>query len=154
MPLPSSGAPEPLVLANEGTLVVAYMAGKPSTGRPDGSGLPSAAEAATIVVFRNCYASHFGPPNDEVFAAHPLADRGLRPYGAFEVENSSWLAGLERRNRAHPRHDPRGFEQMRHLVWTFHDSVLECGALSYAVQAAAERPGDLMPRMHELLRSG
>jgi hypothetical protein len=152
VPLPSSGAPDPLVLANEGTLVVTYITGKPPTGQADGSGLPLA-EAAVIVVFRQCYASHFGPPNDETFATHLVADRGLRPYGAFEVESSSWLRGLEMRNRGHPRHDPQLFQQLRHWVWTFHDSVLECGALSYAVLEAPGRPDDLLPRMHALLRS-
>jgi hypothetical protein len=152
VPLPSSGTPEPLVLADEGTLVVTYITATPSTGQADGSDLP-ADEAAAIVVFRQCYASHFGPPNEEAFASHPLADRGLRPYGAFEVESSSWLRGLEMRYRGHPLRDPRLFQQLRHLVWTFRDTVLECAALSYAALEAQGRPDDLLPRMHVLLRS-
>jgi hypothetical protein len=153
VPLPSSGAPGPLVLADESTLVITYITATTSTGQADGSSLPSGDEAASIVVFRPCYASHFGPPNDEAFTSHPLADRGLRPYGAFEVESSSWLRGLETRNRGHPRHDPRMFQQLRHWVWTFHDSVLECAALSYAAVEAQGRPDDLLSRMHEMLRS-
>jgi hypothetical protein len=104
-------------------------------------------------VFRQCYASHFGPPNDETFASHLLADRGLPPYGAFEVESSSWLRGLEDRNRGHPRHDPLLFQQLRHLVWTFHDSVLECAALGYSALEAQRDADDLLARMHALLRS-
>jgi hypothetical protein len=153
VPLPSSGAAVPLVLADEGRLVVAYITAEPSTGQADGSGSPSADGAAAIVVFRQCYASHFGPPNDEAFATHPLAGRGLRPYGAFEVESSSLLRGFELRNRHHPRHDPRLFEQLRHFVWTFHGSVLECAARSYTALDAQGRPDDLLPRMHALLRS-
>jgi hypothetical protein len=153
VPLPSSGTPDPLVVADERTLVLTYFTANPSTGQADGSDLPSADEAGAIVVFRQCYASHFGPPIDEAFASHPLADRGLRPYGAFEVESSSWLRGLEMRNRGHPRHDPGVFRQLRHLVWTFHDSVLECGAVSYAALEAQGRPEELLPRMHALLRS-
>jgi hypothetical protein len=153
VPLPSSGAPIPLVLADEGTLVVTYLTAKPSTGQTDGSGLPSADEAAVLVVFRRCHASHFGPPNDEAFASHPLADRGLRPYGAFEVERSSWVRGFELRNRQHPRHDPQLFQQLRHWVWTFHDSVLECAAWSYTALEAQGRPEDLLPRMRAQLRS-
>jgi hypothetical protein len=151
VPLPAT-APEPLMLADERTLVVTYIAAQPSIGQADGAGLPSA-EAAAIVVFRQCYAIHFGLPNEEAFASHPLADRGLRPYGAFEVESSSWLRGLEMRNRGHPRHDPQLFHQLRHWVWTFHDSVLECGAVSYAALEAQGRQDDLVPRMHALLRS-
>jgi hypothetical protein len=153
VPLPSSGAPVPLVLADENTLVVTYFTAKPLTGQADGSGVPPADEAAAFVVFRQCYASHFGPPNDEAFASHPLADRGLRPYGAFEVESSSWLRGFEIRNRAHPRHDPLFFQQLRHWVWTFHDSVLECAARSYTALDAQGGPDDLLPQMHALLRS-
>jgi hypothetical protein len=153
VPPPSSGAPVPLVLADEGTLVVTYITAKPSAGQADGSGSPSAEEAAAVVVFRQCYASHFGPPNDEAFASHPLADRGLRPYGAFEVEHSSWLRGFEIRNRHHPRRDPGLFQQLRHWVWTFHDSVLECAARSYTALDAEGRPDDVLPRMHALLRS-
>lgn len=136
--LPSSDAPNPLVLADEDSLVVSYI---------------TVDEAAAIVVFRQCYASHFGPPNDEAFASHLLADRGLPPYGAFEVESSSWLRGLEERNRGHPRHDPRLFQQLRHLVWTFHDSVLECAALGYAARDTQGGAEDLLTRMHTLLRS-
>jgi hypothetical protein len=153
VPFPSSDTPQPLVLADESTLVVAYVTEKASTGQADGSGTPSADEAAAIVVFRQCYASHFGQPNDAAFVSHPLADRGLQPYGAFEVESSTWLQGLEMRNRGHPHHDPRLFQQLRHWVWTFHDSVLECGAVSYAALEAQGPPEDLLPRMLVLLRS-
>lgn len=153
VPLPSSGAPEPLLLVDEDTLVLSYVAAEPSTEQADGSGQPPAGGAAALVVFRQCYASHFGQPNDEAFASHLLADGGLQPCGAFEVENSSWLQGLEMRNRAHPRHDPGLFEQLRHWVWTFHDSVLECAARSYTVVDAPGRPDDLLPRMHALLHS-
>jgi len=153
VPFPSSGTPQPLVLADESTLVLTYMAAPPSTGQADGSGLTSADEAAAIVVFRQCYAIHFGLPNEEAFASHPLSDRGLRPCGAFEVESSTWLRGLEMRNRAHPRHDPMLFQQLRHWVWTFHDSVLECAALSYEALEPQEHPDDLLSQMHALLHA-
>jgi hypothetical protein len=153
VPPPSSGTPQPLILANERTLVVTYVTAKPSTGQADGSGLPSADKATAIVVFQQCFASHFGPPNDQAFASHPLAVGGLPPCCAFEVESSTWLRGLEMRNQGHPRHDPQLFQQLRHWVWTFQDSVLECGAVSYAALEAQGRPEDLLPRMQVLLRS-
>jgi hypothetical protein len=152
VPLPSPGAPVPLLLADENTLAVAYVTTEPSTGQADGAGSASDEEAAALVVFRQCYAVHFGPPNDEAFATHPLADRGLRPYGAFEVESSAWLRGFELRNRSHPRHDPGLFQQLRHFVWTFQDFVLECAARSYMAVSAQGGPDDLLPRMHALLR--
>jgi hypothetical protein len=151
---PSSGTPEPLVLANEDTLVVAYLPAAPSSEQASGAGLGSAGPARTIiVVFHECYAIHFGLPNDEAFASHPLADRGLRPCGAFEVEDSSWLRGLEMRNRAHPRHNPELFQRLHHWVWTFHDSVLECAARSYEAMDAPGRSDEAIPRMQALLRT-
>jgi hypothetical protein len=150
VPFPSSDAPDPLVLADEETLVVSYIPATPSTEQ---SRVPSPDEAAIIVAFRRCYAIHFGLPNDEAFATHPLAERGLRPCGAFEVENSSWVRGLDMRNRGHPHHDPVLFQQLRHWVLTFHNSVLECAALSYAAMESRDRSDVRVSRMHELLRS-
>jgi hypothetical protein len=154
VPSPAAGAPNPLVLADERTLVVAYISATPINGPTDRAGQPSAQDSAGLVVFKQCYATHFGLPNDEAFASHPLVDRGLRPYGAFEVENSSWVSGLEMRNRGHPRHDPEVFLRLRHWVWTFQDSVLECAALSYAAEEGQGGPTDLLDRMQGLLRSG
>jgi hypothetical protein len=153
VPCPATGAPEPLVLANEDTLVVAYESAPPTSNQAAGAGAESAAPATTtIVVFHQCYAIHFGQPNDEAFATHP-ADQGLRPYGAFELEHSSWLRGLETRNRAHPHHDPERFQRLHHWVWTFRDSVLECAALDHVTMDVPGRPDEAVPRMHALLRS-
>jgi hypothetical protein len=142
VPLPASAAPNPLILADESTLVVGYIS------------TPAAEEQASLVVFKQCFAFHFGLPNEEAFATHPLADQGLRPFGAFELVNSSWIAGLELRNREHPRHDPQVFDRVRHWVWTFQESVLECAAVSYAVAEGQARPMELFDRMEMLLRSG
>jgi hypothetical protein len=137
VPFPAAGGPNPLVLADESTLVVAYIA----------------ANAACLVVFKQCFGSHFGLRNEGAFTSHPLAERGLPPYGAFEVENSSWIRELVMRNRSHPRHDPQVFERLRHWVWTFEDSVLECAALSYAAAEGQGQPIELLDRMRALLRS-
>ena len=137
VPFPAAGAPNPLVLADESTLVVAYLS----------------VTAACLVVFKQCYASHFGLPNEGAFTSHPLAEQGLPPYGAFEVENSSWVRGLATRNLSHPRHDPQVFQRLRHWVWTFEDSVLECAALSYAAEEGQAQPIELLDRMQALLRS-
>jgi hypothetical protein len=130
--------------------VVSYIPATPSTKQ---GAVPSPDAPAVIVVFRRCYATHFGQPNDEAFTSHPLAEGGLRPCGAFEVEHSSWVRGLDMRNRGHPHHDPLLFQQLRHWVWTFHDSVLECAALSYAALESGDSPDDRLSRMHKLLRS-
>src|SRR5206468_1147585 len=50
VPFPARVAPDPLIVSDENTLAVAYVTTAPS---------------AAIVVFRQCFAYHFGLPNDE-----------------------------------------------------------------------------------------
>ena len=93
-------------------------------------------EPAAIVRFTLPRASSFGPPNDEAFAGHPLAARGLEPYGAFEVKQPSWIRALERMNAVHANHEPEHFARFRHFVFTFHDTTFECVATGYACEIA------------------
>lgn len=66
----------------------------------------------------------FGLPNDEALGGHPLHGRGLQCYGVYEVLNSRWKCEAERRNRVcFPNARPW---DVRHFVFTFHDSSLEC----------------------------
>jgi hypothetical protein len=43
-----------------------------------------------------------GAPNEEAIAGHPLSDRGVEAFAAFEVKNSSWIRNLELMNSVHP----------------------------------------------------
>lgn len=124
LPYHSAGAPKPLLLANDNCLVLAYETA------PDG-------EQYAILKFAVPYAHYFGPPNDEASRGHPLAQRGLRPYGIFEIRNSSWIRAFERMNRVHVHHDARTFEAFRHFVFTFHDKTFECVAHGMALAAIA-----------------
>jgi hypothetical protein len=123
LPQSSVGAPNPVVLAGEHHLTVAYL-----VQHSDG-------DVAVVRFTRPC-ASMFGPPNDEAFSGHPLARRGLEPYGAFEIVDSSWIRGLERMNSVHPRHRPERFSEYRHFILSFHDRTFECIAAGYEVVQA------------------
>jgi hypothetical protein len=142
VPQSSAGAPLPLVVATEQGLALAYLVEQhnPSwdgtTIRVVDSGTEG--EIVAVVEFLRPRAHLLGPPNDEAFGAHPLAPYGLRPYAAFEVEQSSWIRSLERANRIHPAHDPRLFATLRHFIFAFHDSVFECVAESYVVRGLFE----------------
>ena len=84
------------------------------------------ADAGTAVIeFEHCSLTKFGYPNDEALGGHPLAKRGLKWYGVFEVEKSSWIAEKTKQNRVN---FPNTTEdtQSRHFIFTFHDSTFEC----------------------------
>jgi hypothetical protein len=53
-------------------------------------------EHYAIVKFIRPRAHYFGSPSDETLKGHPLADRGLGPYGVFEIRKSSWVRALAR----------------------------------------------------------
>ena len=132
VPQSDVGAPLPVVVANDYQLLLVYLLQETPEDWdgtwtrivcPESGGLPVAA-----VRFQQPYAHLFGPPNDEAFEGHPLAERGLCPYGAFAVENSSWVRALERMNSVHEHHRPERFWQLTHYVFAFHDSTFECVA--------------------------
>src|SRR5687768_2548117 len=85
VPQSSVGAPLPVVLADEHRVVLAYHL---DTAPQDWDGSSvrmvdpvGSDEPIAIVQFERCTAHMFGPPNDEAFSGHPLAARGLTPYG-------------------------------------------------------------------------
>jgi len=138
-PRPDIGAPLPLVVADDYRLLLAYLLSEPD---PNWDGtyinlVSSNSESMAVAVIRfRCPCAHmFGPPNDEAFSSHPLADRGLEPYAVFEVRQSSWLRQLERMNSVHSQHKRERFmENKKHFVFTFHDSTFECIAKGFDVQ--------------------
>ncbi len=150
-PQSSIGAPIPTILASEHKVAIAYyLQNTPSDW--DGTTVKvmdeSSIEPVAIVVFERCYAKYFGPPNDEAFEGHPLANTGLTPYACFEVMNSSWIRKLERMNSVHPYHDKQRFLSIwRHFILAFHDSIFECIATDYSISTEIGSIEDIIPKM-------
>ena len=113
IPVPDVDNPLPIVLAKDGTTVLSYMA---FVARKD---------AHIIVSFHVAFAHRFGPPDRRGLAAHPLAQRGLKADGAFEVVDSSWVRGS---------FGGKG----RHYIFTFRDAVFECIAEGYGYETIDE----------------
>ena len=90
-------------------------------------------EPVALVEFTNYQSVMFGLPNDEAFMGHPLAKRGLHPYGVFRIAGSSWIRSLEQMNAVHPKHDASRFDEFTHYILAFHDSTFECVAQAYTV---------------------
>jgi hypothetical protein len=111
IPTPDVGAPTPVIVSDEGTVALAFYTDESSVA---------------LVRFHGFAAYLFGEPNDEAFSGHPLASRGLEPYGCFVITDSSWLRALEAQNSVHERHDPARYAKLTHFVIAFHDSTFEC----------------------------
>lgn len=153
-PEPEIGAPLPTLICDEGHLLLAYLTPvrvpawdgtNPTMVSPESKGL------VACVRFTWPLAHMFGPPNDEAFSGHPLAERGLHPYAVFEVQNSSWIRNLERMNSVHPSHNRAIFEGRRHLVFAFHDSTFECIADGFEVEVLRGSMRSTLSHMARLL---
>jgi hypothetical protein len=138
VPLADPGAPGVQVMANDRHVVVEYSVRGLEVGQmgPDGrivlpDDIAEDYDPVAFVEFEGARAHMLGPPNDEAIEGHPLAPRGLRPYGAYEIKRSSWIRSLEEMNRIHPRHSSAMFFHLRHFVLTFKDSTFECVAEGY-----------------------
>lgn len=110
IPPPDDGDPLPIVLSKDGTVILSYTS---YVARKD---------TCMIVSFPVCAAHLFV----ESKIAHPLAARGLKPFSAYEVKDSSWV-----------RRDFGG--KGKHFVFTFRDSIFECVAEDYGLEKSEEQ---------------
>jgi hypothetical protein len=137
IPASSTGAPLPIVLANERALLLAYYTEIPCPSwngtNPRSISADTMEDPVAVLNFGMARAHYLGSPNDEAFLGHPLATRGLSPYGAFEVSDSSWIRTLMQMNSVHPRHNPAMFKPLRHFIFSFHDKTFECIAKNFDV---------------------
>ena len=144
VPLPETGAPLPIVVADEHGVVLSYL--------PDDSSQQVGSEVEfTFVRFKLPLMHMFGPPNDEALQGHPLWGRGLDYSEVFRVEQSSLIRRLALMNRVHPHYNLALFEKKNHYVFTFHDSTLECVAESVETEQMKCGWKERQSRMQEWL---
>ncbi len=135
LPKSTCGAPEPILLADEHRVAIGYF---------------TQTDSWAMVCFKGCRAHALGSPNDEALDGHPLCKFGLDPYASYEVKSSPWIAALERANRVHDRHMAEYFDDDRHFILTFHDSLFECVANDYtATEVDAETIEQQILALHE-----
>jgi hypothetical protein len=92
-----------------------------------------------IFVWSRSRAAIMGSPNDEALSGHRLYSRGLSDLlWAGKVEQSEWIADLERRNRVHPSHDPARFIRLVHFILPLKEDTVEVIAEEVTV---VRRPG-------------
>ncbi|MCA9393704.1 MAG: hypothetical protein KC900_05835 [Candidatus Omnitrophica bacterium] len=145
-PQPKSTATDPVIMAQEDKLILAYY----ETG-PQGPSF--GADEVAMVWFKGVVSHMFGLPTDEVIGGHPLAGRGLEKYHVHRVENSSWLRAMEKVHSVHPKHDSERFlKGMNHYIFTFHNSTFECLAESFRFKTHETHMEAVRPRMLEELQ--
>jgi hypothetical protein len=149
VPQSSVGSPMPVVLSDEFVILLAYIT-EESSRKTDAD---DPFETFVLAEFQSYSTYMFGAPNDETFDGHPLANRGLRPYGAFRIADSSWVRQLERMNSVHPDHNPKRFDELKHFVFAFHDSTFECVAKGFTISHHSATLDSLLPIMRSRLRS-
>lgn len=155
-PQSSIGAPCPALVSTEHSLLLCfYLENRESDW--DGTtvktvGYDSQDECVCVVNFERPTIHTFGPPNDEAFAGHRLEKKGVTPYSAFEIINSSWIQQLEIMNSVHPYHDRGQFlKDKRHFIISFHDSAFECIANGYEFKVkSGSISGTLEAHVNEL----
>lgn len=156
VPQSDIGAPLPIVLSSEHNVLLAFRCQNTPEGW-DGSSVrvvnyDTANDPLAIVELGHCHSFTFGAPNDEAFNGHPLYEKGLHPYGVFEVRNSSWLRTMEQRNSVHLYHKPdRFYGRYKHFVFAFHDSTFECLAEGFKCEVVEGSLEGMLPEMQRRL---
>lgn len=140
-PQMDTGAPCPLVLADEHRVVLSYLL----PGSPEGS-------LSAIVCFKDAATHSLGDPNEDTLHGHTLWKSGLRHYGAFNVEHSPVIKELERMNSVARFYSAERFRKLRHFVITMHDSTFECVAQSFHFTTTdAEIASDRLKQMEKMM---
>ena len=160
LPRADPGSPEVALFASEHRLVLVYSVPGLEVGQIGPLGrmvlpedVPPGYDPVAVVEFAAPRAHLFGSPNDEALRGHPLASRGLKPYGSYEIERSSWIRALEKMNRVHPRHDPESYQCLRHYVITFHDKTFECVASGIDGKLYEQATPEFASTLRELSRA-
>jgi hypothetical protein len=156
IPFPVGGAPLPSILATEERLLLAYYSEIRSSGvSPRKPVLVNEGFKGRVVIvdFRLPVAFFSVPLSNETLEAHPLAHRGLVSYRVFRVENSSWIRRLVAAQYVHSRPFPGAFENSKHYIFTFHDSVFEAVADGVSVRSFPGSIRDAQEEMVDLIRA-
>ena len=105
-----------------------------------------------IVEIRGCLVTKYGYPGDADLDGHRLRKKGLGRRGIFEVLHSNWIRQLSRQHKL-TKSDRPGPENLRHFVFTFHDSTLECIAEDLIFMPSHERMGEILARLSQIIRT-
>ena len=91
-------------------------------------------------------------PDENTIVNHPLAKRGLEPYGAYQIENSSWKRDIMRLESKEVGGREATLARMTHYIFTFHDSTFECVSDAYRMLVVNGSMADAIQEMVTLMK--
>jgi hypothetical protein len=143
--LPELAVSGPVLMATDDRLTFSFHA---TRLMPDGL---RADAGRAIVLVSPCLAFKFGYPNDEALPGHPLYGRGFEGVAVYEVLGSSWIAEVGRQNRVRfPDSDVARWD-VRHFLFSFHESTLEVLGAGLEVSVTREPFEVIVGRMQSWL---
>ena len=155
IPAPNWGAPEPIVVASEDRLLLSYAAhyNAPANMSQRTIYNPLGVVVTSVIIEFARFTAYFSVPiSNETIQAHPLTRRGVESCGVYRVENSSWIRWLAGAQCVHPRPFPERYDNCKHYIFAFHDSIFEVAADGVAVRdlsgTVAERQQEIWRLLH------
>ncbi len=119
------GAPNPMIFSDESDLLVLfYVSGQKDT-------------EMTLALFRNYASYKFGLPREDCIPNHPLYKYGLERFGFFEAGDSSWIKEIKKINKEDHAFSKEYFDNLKHYIFTFHDSTFECVSKDFSIHKLA-----------------
>jgi hypothetical protein len=118
------GIGEPIVLGDISAVFLIY--GIASADSPQKG--PRRVTRFAVLEFQRFIASQLGTPNDEVFEGHRLFGKGIDIGGAYLVQNSRWIAELERINSIHSCYNPAFWRRLKHYLFFAKEQTFEFAA--------------------------
>ena len=154
VPKASVGAPLPFVVSGEYTTILTYyIENTPDNLKgvsvrirdtdPEG-------ELVAVVQFSHCLSHLLGLPDEATLHTHPLTQYGLEANEIYVIENSPWVHQFKHINTTHP-YFSSVFLDLKHFVFTFHDSTFECVAENFDVWLHRGPIRNVVPHMMKLL---
>jgi len=148
LPQSDVGAPLPQVFSSGWKTFLIYMISEPDP-EWDGSYVnvidnkSNTDYPIAIVEFIHPQSHRFGIVNDEAINGHPLYLKGLRPYSAHIIENSSWINEIKQIHKVHRYFREEKWTKLNHFFLFFHDEVFEVIAEDFKVEITKQNFKDI-----------
>ena len=149
IPEANPGAPCPMLVAGEHSLVVAYYANRPMP-EFDGTNPKQVSEhtddePCVALVFDDAYDFRFGPPDEEGWGAIWQLFPHIETWRPHVTNIRKWVSEMTVADNAFEKVK---WEDQKHYVLPFHDSTIEVIATGYRVEEDVCSVHEMIARQH------